>query len=157
MKNELLFFFCLTFFACQKNEILYPSSVNSLSSFDEFEIGDDSKHYLLVVGKNNKSFYQKVKPLIKKYTVKNHPRGTDRTSIIYLGMDQENRIPICIIRNFRNKNEVMDFYEKIQKRPKRFLPKKIDYQLFPISQRNYRIILKNRSLDGYAEFFEANY
>jgi len=112
----------------------------------------------LVVGeKNDTDFYQKVKPLIKKYIAKNHPRKMDRVFIIYLGMDQEDRIPMCIIRDFKHKKEVMDFYKKIQKHPKRFLPKGIDYQLFPISQRNYRMVLKNRSLEGYEAFFVSNY
>lgn len=158
MKNGLLFFFCLTFFACQKNEVLYPSSVSALSSFEEFERGDDKLHYLLVVSKSDhEGFIQKIKPLVEKYSDKYYAKKKVLISNIYLGRDQFERIPIVIVRRFSNKNEVMDFYKKIQKRPKRFLPKKIDYQLFPISQRNYRIVLKNRSLDGYAEFFESNY
>ena len=157
MKNGLLFFFCLTFFACQKNEVFFPSSVDNYSSFEDFEKDDDSMHYLLIVGEiNAPDFIQKVKPDVRKFSGQHFPRKPVRISDIYIG-DQFSRKPLILIRRFKNKKEVMDFYRKIQKRPKRFLSKKIDYQLLPISQRNYRIVLKNRSLEGYAEFFEANY
>lgn len=158
MKNGLLFLFCLTFFACQKNEVFYPSSVDNYSSFEEFEKDDDSMHYLLVVGEiNAPDFIQKVKPDVRKFSEQHFPRKPVRISNIYLGVDQFNRKPLVIVRRFKNKEEVMDFYRKILKRPKRFLPKRIRYQLFPISHHNYRVALKNRSLEGYAEFFEANY
>jgi len=33
----------------------------------------------------------------------------------------------------------------------------MDYQLLPISMDNYRSILRDKTVDGYEEFFEANY
>jgi hypothetical protein len=35
--------------------------------------------------------------------------------------------------------------------------KTIEKEVFAITQENYRRILKNKTLDGYREFFQANY
>jgi len=32
-----------------------------------------------------------------------------------------------------------------------------NYQVYPITQDNYRVILKEKSVEGYDQFFEENY
>ena len=33
----------------------------------------------------------------------------------------------------------------------------VPYQMFPITQSNYREVLRNRSVEGYGAFFQGNY
>lgn len=157
MKNGLLFFFCLTFFACQKNEVFYPSSVDNYSSFEDFERNDKAKHYLIIETNISNIELQEVREHLKIFHEKYFKNKDFRASNIFLGFEQTDRTLIFVLRNFSNKKEVMDYYSVLKKKGKKFFPKYLKYELLPITQRNYRVVLKNRSLKGYAEFFEANY
>jgi hypothetical protein len=51
----------------------------------------------------------------------------------------------------------MKYYETSLRNPKAFLPANAIYEVYPITQKNYREVIKARSLVKYKEFFEANY
>ena len=51
----------------------------------------------------------------------------------------------------------MTYYETALRNPKEFLPANAIYEVYPITQKNYREVIKARSLAEYKTFFEANY
>lgn len=51
----------------------------------------------------------------------------------------------------------MEYYNGIQKNKGEFIDRSIDYSVLPISQDNYRKVLKNKTIVGYDTFFELNY
>ena len=50
----------------------------------------------------------------------------------------------------------MRYFDAVMKNRQNFLAS-FAYQIYPISQNNYRIILKNRRIEGYPEFFQKEY
>ena len=50
----------------------------------------------------------------------------------------------------------MTYYDGVQKNGQDFLPG-FDYTVYPVTQNNYRTILKEKSLSGYDEFFKLYY
>ena len=62
-----------------------------------------------------------------------------------------------LVRSFTTKDKAMKYLETPTRNPKDFLPANAIYQVYPITQKNYREVIKARTLDSYKEFFEANY
>jgi hypothetical protein len=80
-----------------------------------------------------------------------------RISNIFLGADTET--PIIVLRKFDTKEQVMRYFNEV-KDQKNFLgesKKPVNKEYFAITQENYRRVLKNRTLDGYREFFADKY
>jgi hypothetical protein len=94
--------------------------------------------------------------IISDYNEKFHSLQKLRMNNIYLG-DADSRIPLIAIRRFKDKNEAMDYYQGIKKNAKDFIDPKLEYQLFAISQDNYRELLKAKNVEEYRLFFDQNY
>jgi len=74
-----------------------------------------------------------------------------------LVFDPSKNQSLILIRSFSTKDKAMSYYETAVRNPNDFLPKGAVFQVYPITQKNYREVIKARSLDSYKEFFEANY
>lgn len=123
----------------------------SLFKYDEKDL-----HYVIVV-LEGKADLGKAKSDVGNYHRKYFKNESMRVSNIYLGQTQEDRIPIIVIRRFKGAKKAMSYYDGVKKNEKDFLGLAFKYKVFPITQNNYRQILKERALAGYPEFFEANY
>lgn len=125
---------------------------------DAFTLEDDKLHYFIVALKGENVRLDDIKAAISDYNRENHKLEQLRISNIFLGTDTGT--PIVVIRKFDNKEQAMRYYEEVKNR-KDFLgesPKKTyTKEFFAVTQENYRRILKNKTLDGYREFFESNY
>lgn len=121
-----------------------------------FKVENDVLHYVIVALEGS-SDLGKAKSDVGNYHRKYFKNESMRVSNIYLGQDADSRIPIIVIRRFKGKDKAMAYYEGVKKNEKDFLGIGLKYQIFPITQNNYRQILKERSLKGYPEFFEENY
>lgn len=51
----------------------------------------------------------------------------------------------------------MKYYDAIMKNREEFIRSVSDFDVFLVSQNNYREILRTKSLAGYKDFFELNY
>ena len=51
----------------------------------------------------------------------------------------------------------MGYFDGVSKNGEDFLPEDTEYEMFAVTQYNYRQILKTRSLVNYRTFFEENY
>ncbi|MBK8557018.1 MAG: tetratricopeptide repeat protein [Lewinellaceae bacterium] len=125
---------------------------------NEFTLEDDKLHYFLVVLRGSDIRLDDVKNSVSDYNRENHRLDQLRISNIFLGTDTNT--PIIVIRKFDNRNKAMMYYNEV-KGKNDFLgetdKRQYTKEYFAVTQENYRRILKNRTLDGYREFFEGTY
>ena len=124
-------------------------STASLYTFEE-----DKLHYMLVVLEKDGNIND-AKIGVSHYNRKYHNLDKLRISNIFLG-DLENKVPMIVIRRYNKMSDAMDYYEGIQKNSGDFLPG-FKYTVYPVTQNNYRTVLKEKTLAGYDEFFELYY
>ena len=121
----------------------------------KFKIQDKKVHYMIVVLKGEKIELSDAKIKVSDYNREYHKDDKLRISNIYLGADTNT--PILVIRRFKNKEKALNYFQGVESNKKKFLGKNNDYEVFAVTQHNYREILKAKSLDGYREFFGENY
>ncbi|MFN7326900.1 MAG: tetratricopeptide repeat protein [Chitinophagales bacterium] len=125
---------------------------------DAFEVEEDKLHYLLILFTEGDIKLESIKNAVSDYNRENHRTEQLRLSNIYLGSTQDQ--PILVIRKFDNKEKGMKYLNEVKSK-RDFLGEtaKVSYEkeFYLITQENYRRILKNKTIDGYREFFEENY
>jgi hypothetical protein len=144
--------------SCKGFEVSDTKSKSETAMDDGFTLEDDKLHYFIVALTGEDIRLDEVKVAVSDYNRENHRLEQLRISNIFLGTDTNN--PLVVIRKFDNKNQAMRYYEEVKDKDD-FLGesarKKYNKEFFAITQENYRRILKNRTLDGYREFFGENY
>ncbi|MCC6461320.1 MAG: hypothetical protein IT260_12670 [Saprospiraceae bacterium] len=132
-------------------------NANTATLDNDFAVEDDKLHYLLVAVSGDVRL-DDIKGAISDYNREFHKTDQLRISNIFLCTDTNT--PIVVIRKFDNKEQVMRYYNEVKNR-KEFLGEtsKISYskEYFAITQENYRRVLKNKTLEGYREFFDEKY
>ena len=122
----------------------------------KFKVEANRLHYILIVfNEDVKINDQKV--ALSNFNLKYHKLSKLRISPIYLGTSEDNRKPMLVVRRFKNQADAMKYFDGSSKNPADFIDSSIDFEVFAITQNNYRQVLRNKTLDGYAEFFELNY
>lgn len=122
----------------------------------EYKVTDDQLHYVIVVF-NNDVVLNDAKIIVSDYNEKYHKPQKLRMNNIYLG-EGEGKKPVIAIRRFTDKKEAMEYYDTSVKNRKDYLDEsKYKYDVLPISQDNYRELLKSKTLDDYKVFFQQNY
>ena len=122
----------------------------------DFKVSDDQLHYVIIVFSNDISLND-AKIVITDYNDKYHGPQKLRMNNIYLA-EGDSKHPLIAIRRFKDKTEAMIYYDTVKKNKKDFLDEsKFNYEVLPISQDNYRELLKSKNLDQYLSFFTMNY
>jgi hypothetical protein len=122
----------------------------------KFRIENDKLHYVFaVIYDFNDLEMSDVKVSISEYNRRFHKR--DKLSLSTLDLDIENSTPLVLIRKFRNKDEAMEYFGGIQNRKDKFISTKVDYEVYAVSQYNYREVIKERSVNSYRAFFNEEY
>ncbi len=145
--------------SCEGYEVAPAASGNPEPSLDNaFTLDDDKLHYFLVVLYGSDLPLDDIKIAISDYNREHHRLEQLRLSNIFLGTDINT--PILVIRKFDNKEQAMRYYHEVKDR-RDFLgeteKKTYRKEFFPITQENYRRILRNKTLNGYREFFAQHY
>lgn len=134
-----------------------PKKPEKAAIDDAFTREDDKLHYFLVALSGDVRV-DDIKASISDYNRENHKLEQLRISNIFLGTDTNE--PIIVIRKFDTKEQAMRFHTEVSKQQS-FLgetdKKTYKKQFFAITQENYRRVLKNKTLEGYRQFFEENY
>lgn len=130
-------------------------SNNQGTATGKFKAEPNASHYFIVVIDGNSVRLTDSKNKVSDYHKKYHKLDRLRISNIYLGSNTDT--PILVIRRFKNQAKAMAYYDGIQSNKADFMPAGANYQMFPITQNNYRQILKAKSLNGYEDFFSTNY
>ena len=137
------------------DEILYEEE------FQKFEVEDDISHYVFVVVYDQNKALQKIKINISDYNKKYHKSSKLNISNIVLNADSKSNV--ILVRPFKNKKEAMAYYDTVKKNQDKFITYKgdgeeiISYELMTATTRNYRELIKQRSIVSYREFFEKHY
>jgi len=121
----------------------------------KFKLQDKKVHYMIVVLKGGKIELGDAKIKVSNYNREYHKTDKLRISNIYLGADTNT--PILVIRRFKNKEKSVTYFQGIMANKKKFLGDNNDYEVFAVTQHNYREILKSKSIEDYREFFNENY
>jgi tetratricopeptide (TPR) repeat protein len=131
-----------------------PGGVSEEGGTYDFEFKDKALHYVIIVFNEDIKLNQQ-KIVVSDYNRKYHKLDKIRISNVFLG--EKNDTPVLVLRRFKDKEKVMEYYNGIQKNIGEFIDSGIDYDVLPISQDNYRRVLKNKSVEGYGSFFQLNY
>jgi len=121
----------------------------SLYTFEEEKL-----HYMLVILDKDADM-NTAKIGVSDYNRKYHNLDKLRISNIFLG-GAEDKLPMIVIRRYKKMKDAMTYYDGVQKNSGDFLSG-FDYTIFPVTQNNYRTILKEKSIAGYDEFFKLYY
>jgi tetratricopeptide (TPR) repeat protein len=120
-----------------------------------YKYEEDKLHYMVIVFDDSDISLTDVKVKVSDYHTKYHKLDKLRISNIYLGGGEE-KIPLIVVRRFKNKAKAMEYYDGIEKNKGDFVAGN-GYKVYPVTQNNYRQILKSKTLAGYDSFFEENY
>lgn len=124
------------------------------ASDGKYTVEDDKLHYMIVVFNEPDISLTEAKVKVSDYHNKYHKLDKLRISNIYLG-GGDGKIPLIVVRRFKDKAKAMEYYDGWEKNKKDYAEG--NYNLYPVTQGNYREILKSKSVDGYDAFFEENY
>ncbi len=129
---------------------------SSSASGPNFRPQPNAVHYILVKMTNFDDINIKdAKISVSNYNRKYHK--LDRLKITSLVFDPKSGESVILVRSYKNAEEAMKYYNNIQKHRGEFLPSNIEYQVYPVSQFNYREVIKQRSVEEYKVFFEESY
>ena len=130
--------------------IIYKEGVEA------FDLEGDKMHYIFVVLYNvDQNQLNEAKKEISSYNSKFYKQDGLRISNIYL--DTNESVQIILIRKFDDKDRSMKYYYELETRSEEFLDKSFNFEVFSISQKNYREVIKQRSVNAYREYFAKTY
>lgn len=120
-----------------------------------YKISDDELHYVIVVIQSNDLTLNDAKVKISNYNNKYHRLDQLKISNIVLG--EKNNLPVVVLRRFENKAMAMKYFEGTNKNKKDFISDPSHFEMYAISQTNYRQLVTSRSIEPYREFFMKTY
>ncbi len=128
---------------------------NQNAEDSEFNLDPDGTHYVIINWSLSAVDLQNAQNEVNAFNRKYFKADRLRlSSNIFLSVD----VPLMVVRKFDSAAKAMEYYDLIQKYQDEFLGKAdAGLKVYPVTQQNYRVILKNRSLEAYDPFFLANY
>jgi hypothetical protein len=119
-----------------------------------FIVEDDKTHYIIVVLENKDADLDAVKSKVAEYNRNFHQLEGLKTSNVFLGADAES--PLVVIRKFDTKATAMAYYDGVKKNAKDYIEKE-RYEVYAVTQNNYREVLKDKNILNYKKFFLKYY
>jgi tetratricopeptide (TPR) repeat protein len=122
----------------------------------EYKLAMDAQHFILVqVSGFNEADAQDVKVSISNYNRKYH--SLDKLKISSLRFDTKGDRIIILVRSFKDGATAMRYLNGTKNAPGEFVSDDVDFEIFAVTQQNYREIVSQKSVDSYRPFFEENY
>lgn len=124
---------------------------------DIFDLEKDKLHYVaIIVYESDASKFTNAKIAVSNFNKKFYKTKKLQISDIFLNRDEGTQI--ILIRKFKNMKESMDYFDTVEKNKSEYIKgEEIAYDIYPVTQRNYRKIISERSVSKYRVFFENNY
>ncbi|MBC7884387.1 MAG: hypothetical protein H7X99_02870 [Saprospiraceae bacterium] len=118
---------------------------------------DDQVHYVAIITYDlDETQHVNFKVAISEYNKQNYK--TERLQMGDASLNTTDNSQIILVRKFDNGAKAMAYYNKVIADKESYTGGvKASYDVLPVSQRNYRKMLSERSAAGYRIFFEANY
>jgi tetratricopeptide (TPR) repeat protein len=121
-----------------------------------FKPSMDQLHYIIVVFNDPEVDLNEAKVSVNKFNNEYNKLDRLRITNVYLG--QENDVPALVLRRFKSGKAAMDYLNNAENNDRDFLNAgKFNYDIYAVSQTNYREILKARSVESYKDWFRENY
>ena len=121
-----------------------------------FKLDDNQVHFVIITFDPSINL-NTAKANVSDYNQKFHRPQRLTISNVFLGNTADDRIPMLIVRRFKDRGEAMKYYDGVQQNSSEFLQGGTSYDIFSISLNNYREILRSKSVDSYQSFFSDNY
>ncbi len=132
------------------NKLIYEEDL------ENFTYQKDKMHYILIVVHNiNEDDLKKIKTSISKYNKNFYKLDRLRMSNIYFDTKGEDQV--ILLRKFDSAESAMKYYNDVSKLKGDYIDDKYKYEIYAISQKNYREVIKERSVKNYKEFFNKYY
>lgn len=124
---------------------------------DEFKVDDADLHYVLIIMQTDKMSLNDAKVKASNFNSKYFQNDQLNIGNIVLGDNSNAQIPVIVVRRFNNKAAAMKYFDGLKSNRKDFVEDLTWYEVFAISQANYRTLVKNRAIEPYRNFFMNNY
>ncbi len=123
---------------------------------ESFNLDPEKLHYVLVVlySKSSKTMTSS-KIDVSSFNQKHFKNDKLKISSIFL--NKEDGSQIILVRKFRNMDLAMTYFKKVQDNRESFIKSEVEYDIFAVTQKSYREIVKQKSVNAYRSFFEGNY
>ncbi len=87
----------------------------------------------------------------------NNYHRLDNLKMTSVTLDIEKNTSIILIRQFENKAASMKYVSGVQRNAAEYIPGFQNFEVYSVTQANYRKILELRSLKEYQQFYNQNY
>ena len=123
----------------------------------EFTKNDNERHYVVVVLFDySDEVLQKAKLAANDYNQQFY--SLSNLKIGEQTLNKEENTQLLLVRTFDNFAKANDYYINVYKDLQKFIPQELTgYELYPISQINFRKMISQRTHKRYRAFFEKNY
>ena len=136
--------------------VVLPGGERPAAEKEAFVVEDEQLHYILITYSGTANVND-IRVMVSNYNSKFHRNDNLSDTPLFLGSNPEDRIPLIVLRRFKNKNDAMAYYYGVEKNKGEFIKDGTTYELFPVSQNNYRTVLKQKSVAAYREFLREEY
>ncbi|HRG20490.1 MAG TPA: hypothetical protein PLQ57_05645 [Saprospiraceae bacterium] len=122
-----------------------------------YELENDSRHYVAVIILTGDSEpFENAKIAVSDYNKQFH--GIENLQLGENILSKEEKTQLILVRSFDNSAKAMRYYEGVQKSRDLFIPPAIaGFEILPITTRNYRKMMQDKTHSKYRAFFEKNY
>jgi len=121
-----------------------------------FKMEDASLHYVIaVIFDLGDRTLDEAKIAAANYNRDNYRNYKFRVAHNMLSIEPQT--PLILIRKFDSRSEAFDYASKIEDKPESFMPKGVNFEVYAITQQNYREVMKQRSVNEYRLFYAKNY
>ena len=129
-----------------------PKNVEKIDS-GLFRTDDNNYHYVLIILPKEAST-DDAKVAASDYNSK-YAR-LENLAVSSITLNTETEVQAIVLRKFKDKAAALNYTEGVAKNASDFI-KGTKYEVFGVTQDNYREILKQRSVESYRVFYEKNY
>lgn len=133
------------------------NQVNVKAVEEVFTMEPDRRHYCAVILFDySDDALQQAKISISKYNKQYH--SLDKLQMGELILSQTEKTQLILVRSFDGQADAMTYYEGVMKSRDEFIaPSIANFEIYAISQRNYRKLAQQRTHSNYEVYFEKNY
>lgn len=153
---SLCLFITIVFTSQSCDDIRAESAINTEQN-SSFMREDDKLHYFVYVMQN--SDLPKMKKA-KNALIDFHNTffEEDKLRISNMYLNPEEKLQLLLVRSFDNRDKSLEYTSTSKANIKAFLnEEEFNYDMFPISQFNYREFVKQRSAKDYLAFYKMYY
>ena len=131
------------------------AATDDMGNVDKFVTEFNKPHYVIISFEDSKAVLTEAKNQISTFNTSFFKQNRLRATSISLGLEKKSAM--IVVRRFNNKEKVMEYLKTIQMNQTDFLKVDSGYQVYAVSQSNYRTILKEKTLSSYPQFFAEHY